>query len=382
MQICKAMGTCEPEEGVRGCCGSAAAVRVIRTDKESLLMDGDNLPSGIGSGGRVTLRDIAEAVGISVSTASRALSGAPGISEAMRSRVQSAAERLNYAGSSVSLSSVTVFFDMNLAESGAGEFMHAVQRGIERRARELGIALSMQLMGPSAIARLEPDRETAGYLLLSMQPEELLQQLSERGIPAVIVNGRDPLMRLDAVAPANRTGGYLAARHLLQLGHRRILTLGHSPRPTIRDRMGGNVRAMQEAGVEPDAELVIELEAMRTNLAYRAIKRRIERAKRADFTAVLCCNDSCAFGAIAALTEVGLSVPGDVSVVGFDDIQQMAFVNPSLTTVHLPLYEVGARSCERLVERVRGRVDRVAETLPTHLVLRGSTGIVPAHRAS
>jgi ribose/xylose/arabinose/galactoside ABC-type transport system permease subunit len=176
-------------------------------------MDGYDIPSGedpvTASPGRVTLRDIAEAVGVSISTASRALNGAPGISDAVRSRVQSAAERLNYAGASVALSTVTVLFDVHLTESGAGEFMHAVQRGIERRTRELGVSLSMKLVGPSGMARLEPDDETAGYLLLSMQPEALIQLLSERAIPAVIVNGREPLMRLDAVAPANRTGGYL-----------------------------------------------------------------------------------------------------------------------------------------------------------------------------
>ena len=87
-----------------------------------------------------------------------------------------------------------------------------------------------------------------------------------------------------------------------------------------------------------------------------------------------------ALGAMHRLVERGQRVPEDVSVVGFDDIQQMAFVNPSLTTVHLPLYEVGARACELLVQRVRGKTDRIAERLATHLVLRDSTSIVPGRR--
>jgi len=75
--------------------------------------------------------------------------------------------------------------------------------------------------------------------------------------------------------------------------------------------------------------------------------------------------------------ELGKRVPQDISVVGFDDIQQMAFVNPSLTTVHLPLYEVGTRACEMLVQRIRGKTQNVSERMPAHLVLRDSTSIVP-----
>ncbi|NGO52812.1 LacI family DNA-binding transcriptional regulator [Allomesorhizobium camelthorni] len=328
----------------------------------------------VASPGRVTLRDIADAVGVSISTASRALNGAPGISDAMRSRVQVAAERLNYAGASAGYSSITVLYDVHLTESGA-EFMQAVQRGMERKARELGINLSMKLVGPSGMARLTPDDETAGYLLLSMQPEALIQLLSERAIPAVIVNGREPLMRLDAVAPANRTGGYLAACHLLELGHRKILALGHSPRPTIRDRMAGNRKAMQEAGVEASADLVIDLEAMRTNLAYHAIRQRLESRGSCDFTAILCCNDSCAFGAIAALTEAGLSVPGDVSVVGFDDIPTAALNSVTLTTIRVETEDIGARSVNRLIERIRSQDQLVTYTeTAVKLVVRDSTG--------
>jgi DNA-binding LacI/PurR family transcriptional regulator len=344
-------------------------------------MDGYDMPSGAdsvaASSGRVTLRDIAEAVGVSISTASRALNGAPGISDAVRARVQSAAERLKYSGVSAGLSSVTVLFDVHLTESGAGEFMQAVQRGIERRARELGVTLSMKLVGPSGMARLEPDEETAGYLLLSMQPDALIELLSERAIPAVIVNGREPLMRLDAVAPANRTGGYLGAHHLLELGHRRILTLSHSPRPTIRDRIAGSRKAMREAGVNTDDDLMIELEAMRTNLAYQAIRERLEARGGCDFTAILCCNDSCAFGAIAALTDAGLTVPGDVSVVGFDDIPTAALNSVPLTTIRVETEDIGARSVNRLIERIRSQ-DQLATYTETavKLVVRDSTSPV------
>ncbi|SHM33285.1 transcriptional regulator, LacI family [Roseibium suaedae] len=327
--------------------------------------------------GKVTLKDIADAVGVSISTASRALKGMPGISSEVRSRIQQAAERLNYAGTSQPGGVLTVLSDLHLAESATGEFMQAVQAGMEKRARELGLPMSMQLVNPAAMRQLDPDAATSGYLLFSMQHEDIVSLLHERGIPAVIVNGREPLMRLDAVAPANRTGGYLGARHLTQLGHTRILRLTHSPRPTIRDRMAGCVKAMLDAGLEDHDDLVVELEAMRTHLAYQAIKQRIEAQGSPDFTAILCCNDACAFGAIAALNEAGINVPGDVSVVGFDDIPTAALNSVPLTTIHVDAEDIGARSVNRLLERVRGQ-DHLATYTETavSLVVRESTAPV------
>ena len=322
--------------------------------------------------GRVTLRDVAQAVGVSISTASRALNGAPGISGDVRSRIQSAAERLNYAGASAG--TATVISDLQMPDASAGEFNLAVQRGMEKRARELGLTLSVTHAGPTSMAWLEPDEGTSGYLLLSMQREDIIQHITARAVPAVIVNGREPLMRLDAVAPANRTGGYLGVNHLIQLGHTRILMLAHSPRPTIRDRMAGSRKAMQEAGLALHDDLVVELEAMRTELAYHAVKERIE-AKGCDFTAILCYNDYCAFGAMAALTEAGMSVPGNVSVVGFDDIPTAALISVPLTTIHVEAEDIGARSVSRLIERIRGQ-DKLATYTETavRLVIRDSTG--------
>lgn len=333
------------------------------------------------SSGRVTLRDVADAVGVSVSTASRALKGVAGISGDVRQQVQAAADRLNYAGTGQGLVAghITVLSDLHLGESGAGEFVQAVQRGMERRARELGLTLSVQLVGPTSMARLEPNENTDGYLLVSIQHEDLVQSLYARGMPAVIVNGRETLMRLDAVAPANRTGGYLGARHLLDLGHRRILTLSHSPRPTIRDRMAGSAKAMEEAGLAADPDLVVELEAMRTNLAYLAVKQRFEARDGADFTAILCCNDATAFGAIAALMEAGLDVPGDVSVVGFDDIPTAALNSVPLTTIRVDAEDIGARSVNRLLERIRGQ-DHLATYVETAVSLVARDSTAPARR--
>lgn len=324
--------------------------------------------------GRVTLRDIADAVGVSVSTASRALNGSPGISVDVRSRIQSAAEKLNYSGALPGVTQLVVLTDLHLAEADTGEFNQAVHRGIQRRARELGIPLTVAIVGPAGFNQADSSGDPSGYLLLSMQREDFVQTLHDRGIPAVIVNGREPLMRLDAVAPANGTGGYLGAHHLIELGHERILTLTHSERPTIRDRLRGSQRAIREAGLHVDEDLVEEIEVLRTDTAYRAVKRRLESRGGADFTAVQCFNDACAFGAIAALSEAGLSVPQDVSIVGFDDISMAALNSVPLTTIRVESEDIGARAVSRLVERIRLQ-DELATYTETavRLVVRSST---------
>jgi LacI family transcriptional regulator len=132
---------------------------------------------------------------------------------------------------------------------------------------------------------------------------------------------------------------------------------------------------MQEAGLETIDDLVIDLEAMRSDLAYAAIKKHIEAKGGTDFTAILCCNDSCAFGAMAALTEAGLSVPGDVSIVGFDDIPTAALNSVPLSTIRVESEDIGARSVSRLIERIRSQ-DKLATYTETavKLVVRSSTG--------
>ncbi len=101
-----------------------------------------------------------------------------------------------------------------------------------------------------------------------------------------------------------------------------------------------------------------------------------------ELTAILCGNDKMAIGALQYLDQAGIRVPQDISIVGFDDIQHAAFVKPPLTTVHLPLYEVGVLACEKLINRIHGQREQVQAVLPTHLVVRNSTGIVKESAAS
>lgn len=301
---------------------------------------------------KVKLKDVATEVGVSVSTVSRTLSGAPGISTDVRKRIHEAAERLGYDGA-VKSHAIVVAIDVHAIEGGAGEFMQAVLRGIEQQANALGLNLTIQHVVPREDAGFQVSQPADGLLLMSLQSDALIRQLAADGPPTVIVNGRDPLMRLDAVAPANRAGGMIGTRHMIELGHKRILFLDHSKRPTIRDRMLGNRRALEDVGLQRDPALSVEMSEMRADVAFETVTTRLQTLGKPDFTAIQCCNDAAALGAIAALKEAGLRVPEDISVIGFDDVPAAGMNSTPLTTLHVDTQDLGARSVRRLVQRIQ-----------------------------
>jgi LacI family transcriptional regulator len=162
--------------------------------------------------------------------------------------------------------------------------------------------------------------------------------------------------------------------YLLQLGHRRVALLAAAPEvATARDVRRTWEDKLRSAGSEATESWVADGRFTEQGGA-EAAEQILDR--HPDVTAIFAANDKMAVGAIHQLGRRGIRVPQDISVVGFDDLQHSAFVNPSLTTVHLPLYQVGAMACERLIERIHGRREPVAEILATHLVMRESAGLV------
>jgi LacI family transcriptional regulator len=186
------------------------------------------------------------------------------------------------------------------------------------------------------------------------------------------------LWDLDHVVCNYRLGAGQVMNYLLQLGHKCIgLIHGAAAAHTARDLIecyDTKVRALgiDTASWKEDGRFTEEGGAA----AAKALLTR-----HPDLTTIVAGNDKMALGALHYLHRKGIDVPGRVSVVGFDDLQQSAYTRPALTTVHLPLYEVGAMACEKLIERIRGTIDRVAEVLPTHLVVRESTAMARTYEA-
>lgn len=330
---------------------------------------------------RVRLEDVAARCGVSVSTASRALAGGKGVRPDLRETIIATAKNLNYtipasmSGRKVILAASSAAMIDHLRN----QFTSHVLEGLNERARTLGVELVTRAIAGTdeemaLLKEAEADDAVAGCLFLTLDDETVLTLASGFAKPIVLVNGDDPWMRHSSVTPCNRSAARLAAEHLLDLGHERILFLMRRGRRTIERRFEGWQDALRARGVDAGAELVIEVDDWLPELAAEAIAARID-AKGRDFTAVLAAGDSLAVGTMIGIERAGLRVPADVSVMGMDDLPLAGFQNPPLTTMHIPMREIGKASLDLLLDDL-GSMDFPARRveLACHVVKRHSTG--------
>ena len=174
-------------------------------------------------------------------------------------------------------------------------------------------------------------------------------------------------------------GGSLAAKHLIGLGHRQIAHLrGTDEVTTTGGRELGFLRALQDHGIEPRPEYIVTAGFdWRTGMA--AMEKLLDLPKSQRPTAVFCSNDLCAEGAIRAIRARGLSVPEDIAIVGFDDTWFASMVRPALTSVRMPIKEMGQTAAKMLMDRIEGEsIDNTRPILPVSLTVRHSCGFVSA----
>lgn len=332
---------------------------------------------------RVRLEDIAAACGVSISTVSRALAGASGVRSEIRERIKTAARDANYAVPS-SIAGRKVI----LAASSAAmidyfrnQFTTYVLEGVQQRAMALGVEIVTRPIANHddevrVLQEASSDEQVAGLLFLTLDDDEMLERARGSAKPVVLLNGEDPQMRLSSVTPCNRAAARLAAEHLIGLGHQRILFMMRRGRRTIEHRFEGWQEAMLQHGLPPAPELVLAIDDWIPASAAEAIAERTRHGL--DFTAVLAAGDSAAVGSVIGLQQRGYRVPHDVAVIGMDDLPQAAFLDPPLTTMHIPMREIGAAALDLLRDDVSGvpMPPRRLE-LACHLVERQSTS--PLH---
>jgi LacI family transcriptional regulator len=191
-------------------------------------------------------------------------------------------------------------------------------------------------------------------------------------MPVVMIDRDVPNVEVDAVLTDHRLGGYLATRHLLELGHTRIACIaGPSSITPSAERIIGYRKALEEAGLPYDEKLVLrgDYHAQSGMDITHTILRMDPRP-----TAIFALNDLMALGALRAAAEAGCSVPTDLAVVGYDDLELSHFTNPPLTTIAQPKTEIGAQAVDLLVDRM-SRKDRPPSrvVLPPELIVRRST---------
>ncbi len=335
----------------------------------------------------VRLIDVAERAGVSIATASRALAGTHGVSSEAAQRVQLVATELGYvanvharslAGGATSSIGLIVheIGDPYFSEIASGVLRVATAQGQMVQICHAGRDPEVQL---AQIRALVANRVGAiivagsGFVDPSVEArsKEALYAFEKAG-GRVAVIGRHHL-RVDAVLPDNREGGRSIAEHLLSLGHRRIaVASGSLQLTTIADRLAGIEEVLADHGMSMKDVHVIETEFTRAGGKIAAARVLEEHG---DVTALMTLNDAMATGVLSALRARGVDVPGQISVAGFDDVPVAEDLAPSLTTVRLPMAEMGEMA---LRMALRPRSSKPRRKLTGHtLVVRDSTGPAP-----
>lgn len=347
-------------------------------------------PGAAATTGAVTLSSVAERAGVSLATASRVLHGSGGraVGDALRARVFAAAQQLGYVsnGPAQALARASSSVVGLVVHDVADPYFSAIAAGAMRvaRAHDLMVMVAATFRDPELeleyLARLRAQRARAvllagsgftdpGYTSrLAAQIEGFERQggrvalVGQHGVPA------------DAVLPGHREGAAAAARYLWELGHRRIAVVcGPLALETVAHRLDGIREALRGLGADLSERDVVEADFTRSG--GRTATLELLRRNPA-VTAILALNDLMAAGALAALREERRAVPAQVSVIGFDDLPQAADLHPALTTVRLPLEEIGERALRLILEEEPGLAPR-AVPVPATLVVRASTGPAP-----
>ncbi|NUO41073.1 MAG: LacI family DNA-binding transcriptional regulator [Streptomyces sp.] len=321
----------------------------------------------------VTIAYIAETAGVSVPTVSKVINGKSGVSADTRARVEELVSRYGYRKpAGWNRSNVVELVFRELRDMWAVEII----RGVEEVARRNGVGLMVSRFGLHDSTPSWDDtvsRRPQCVLSVAQLSEAEREQLRAKGIPFVVF---DPTAELPDDVPfvgtTNWSGGRAATRHLTELGHRRIAMIS-GPRDVLFcvARLDGYRSAMQAAGLPLDPELVAHAELTREDgcEAARSLLALPDRP-----TAIFAANDLQALGVYQAAREAGLRIPDDLSVVGFDDLPVVAWVDPPLTTVHQPLTEMAVAATELALTLGRGeRAPQAGLEIATTLTVRGST---------
>jgi LacI family transcriptional regulator len=338
-----------------------------------------------------TIRDIAEASGVSTTTVSRYLNGQIRVKEETRKRIDEAVRTLGYRPDFLARSLVlkeTKTIGVVIPDI-LNPFFAGFARGVEDVAWEKGLSVILcnsdnrKDKEQSYLQWLEYKHVDGIVLVSTGLNSEHLQDILVRGIKMVVAGRRIKGLEADRLVIDNVEGARKLTRHLLVLGHTRIAVIkaaGHVS--STSERIKGYEQALSEFKIKPDKELIVTVKEFRYENGYTGMMKLIhnrlaETIRR--FTAVFALNDLMAIGAINAIQEYGLSVPGDIAVVGFDGLRLGTWIRPKLTTYGVSPYNYGKRSCRMLLRRISAQDRRRSyneETIKGMLIVRESCGAV------
>jgi DNA-binding LacI/PurR family transcriptional regulator len=343
-------------------------------------------PSGRGPG-KATSFDIAYLAGVSQPTVSRALRGSPSVNPETRRSIQAIADQLHYKvdknASNLRFQhsntlALLIFEDPTSDDSLINPFFVSMLGSITRACAQRGydLLVSFQQKSGDWHKDYEDSRKADGIILLGYGDYEeyraRLEQLVEQGTHFVRWGAVMPGQPGISIGSDNHRGGYDVTRHLLQLGRRRIAFLGtaSSHYPEFLERYHGCREALLEAGATVDAAL--QVDAITTEQAGNDAACELLR-RGAGFDAIVAASDLIAIGALRAMQERGIKVPGEVSIVGFDDIPAASLTHPPLTTVMQDNRRAGEVLVDTLLKLIADEPAQ-GQVMPTRLIVRKSCG--------
>ena len=324
---------------------------------------------------RVKMSEIAKAANLSRFSVSRALVGHPSVARETIERVRRIAREMGYVHRGlIEAPDVRNKLRVGLFIPGFDlhkmEYWMTILNGAQEEAARLGLNCIIETIDRGSWDYSDLDDQLSGAIVAGHQPRSEKAILVRSAMPTVLISMPEPLERIDTVGPATREAGHSVGNHLISLGHKAVLCLSANlQRPGDISRFAGLKDAYADV---PDAsitirELAADQPALDQLLAFGVGKN--------DITALFCATDDIAIAVMMALGTYGLSVPGDISVVGFNDYQQASLATPPLTTVRVPMKAIGAAAVRQLIWRINNPTDEnyVRQYFVPELIVRGTT---------
>lgn len=333
-----------------------------------------------------TIKDVAKKAGVSITTVSFVLNRRSDvvISEEVKKRVLAVAKELDYHPSAMAAGlagrrtrnlGVVFYLEDKIISN---QFYSFVIEGIVKEAVDKDFNLLFSYMestyeDKSSLPKIVREKNVDGVLLIGRTEPRMVYDLKEKGVAVVAIDNFPSLKGVDTIHADNKQGGLLAVEHLAQLGHKHIghLTIAKG-RPSIEQRKEGWQAGLAKLGLDAPDNLVLEADSFSFLGGLERMKEALKKNKK--MTAVFCANDEMAAGAIRAAHEMGRKVPGDLSVVGFDNIAMDFYLDPPLTAISPAKEFMGKLAVSRLLELMENKETLArAQQVPVELIVRGST---------
>jgi len=332
---------------------------------------------------QVTIRDIAKIAGVSEATVSVAINGKPGVSDSVREKIIKIAKKINYQPNEVARQLITRkaktigMIVKDIANPFYSEITHAIEDYIYKKGYSLLLVSSNELHDKEVGAvNLLRRKQVSGLIIVPLLYNvnlDHIKMLSDIGLPHVLISPPVKEIRSNYIYNDDLGGAKEATKHLINKGYKKIgFACGPNTSISSKMRLDGYKEALIESGLEVNNSTIFLCGA--TIKSGISLTNKILNNKNIKIDALICYNDLVAIGVLVELRRFNYHVPKDLAVVGFDNIEVTEVLNPSLTTVNIPKYEIGLQAIKLLFNIIESKENRYNQiVLPTKLVIRDST---------